>query len=242
MNEKEKLKETLSALFDNEAGKQDQLELRRLVRSLDDNPELIETYQRYMLTHATQKGEPLPILSQGLLNNVRAALEQETMEEVLPDISVTINKNNTSGLSLRWLKSLGRVAVAASVAVMAVYVVEHQVLSPSASIARNAATQMPAPDMVSNTVASGTAEVNEHNNRLLNPDVMTVSAGDRQPFDRPVDSATKSSPGCTIGALRSDNSERVWEKELPAGYVLCKQKDQSKQCESVTSKIGCYLN
>jgi len=240
MNEKEKLKETLSALFDNEAGKQDQLELRRLVRSLDDNPDLIETYQRYLFTHATLKGEPLPILSQGLLNDVRAALEQETMEEVIPDISASINKNNTSGLNLRWLKSLGRAAVAASVAVMAVYVVEHQTLS--ASVASNATTPIPVLDVASNAVASGITETSEHNNRLLNPDVMTVSAGDRQPFDRPVDSSAKYSPGCTIGALRSDNSERVWEKELPAGYVLCKQKSQSSQCESVTSKIGCYLN
>lgn len=234
MNEKEKLKETLSALFDNEAGKVDQLELRRLVRSLDDNPDLIETYQRYVLMRATLKGEPLPIVASALLDNIRVAVDQETMEE--PAAALTGNKNShvVGKSNPGWLKSLGRVAIAASVAVVAVYVIDHQ----SVSMTNTVAMQMPAVNATPNTVEISA----ERNNRLLNPEVMTVSAGDRRPFEKPVENTSKASSGCALSSPRADNSDLVWEKELPSGYVLCKQGLQSGQCESMTSKIGCYLN
>ena len=236
MSEKEKLQETLSALFDNEAGKVDQLELRRLVRSLDDHPELIETYQRYMRTRAALKGESISALAPDLLGNVRAALEQEAMEEFTPAASMTMNQQRVGShrLGISGLKALGRIAIAASVAVVAVYVVQDRL----PVYANPVAVQVP----VSGAVSGVPELLVEHNNRLLNPNVMTVSAGDRQPFERSVDGVAKTSPGCMLSAPRLDSSELVWEIELPAGYVLCKQNQQTQQCESVVSKIGCYLN
>jgi len=238
MNEKDKLKETLSALLDNEAGKVDQLELRRLVRSLEDYPDLVETYQRYTLARVTINGETVPTTSRLLFSNVRAAIDQEEMDEVLPASSAaSATWRQQFSLSGRnGLKALGRVAIAASVAVVAVLVVEHQ--TPTTVHVMTAQTTA-AP---SNTTAHVVELPAEHNNRLFDPNVMTVSAGDHQPFERPVDNSKNAITGCVISTLRADSSTLVWEKELPAGYVLCKQNDQSKSCESVASKIGCYLN
>jgi negative regulator of sigma E activity len=238
MNEKDKLKETLSALLDNEAGKVDQLELRRLVRSLEDYPDLVETYQRYTLARVTINGETVPTTSRLLFSNVRAAIDQEEMDEVLPAPFVTSAtwRQQLSLSGRNGLKALGRVAIAASVAVVAVLVVEHQ--TPTAAPVMTAQTTV----ATSNNAAHVAELPLEHNNRLFDPNVMTVSAGDRQPFEQPVDHTKNAATGCVISALRADNSTLVWERELPAGYVLCKQSDHGKSCESVAAKIGCYLN
>ncbi len=242
MNEKEKLKETLSALFDNEAGKVDQLELRRLVRSLDENPDLIETYQRYTVARAVLRGESSSASFPHLLTNVRAALEQESMDEVTPAIADNLSRRST--LNKNWLKVTGRVAIAASVAVLAVYVVQNQLPAPDkVNAVAVQQVEVVKPNEVVRPAVSSVAELPvERNNRLLNPDVMTVSAGDRQAYDQPVDNRANVLTGCTISTLRADRSALVWEKDLPAGYVLCKQSDKTGQCESVAAKIGCYLN
>lgn len=79
------LKETLSALLDHEAGKVDALELRRLARALEQDPELLLSYQRYTLASAAMRGEtfspgadfegvfsrPLPQTPQRRLQSVR---------------------------------------------------------------------------------------------------------------------------------------------------------------------------
>ena len=50
-------KETLSALLDNEA---DDLELRRLLKSIDSNPELAETWERYCLEQSLMHDPATP--------------------------------------------------------------------------------------------------------------------------------------------------------------------------------------
>jgi len=223
MSDHQKLKETLSALLDNEAGKLDQLELRRLVRSLDENPELVETYQRYLLARTSLKGEPLPANS--LLVNVRSALEQEEMEEVIYSPSAITGKDDSKR---NWLKAVGRFAIAASVAVIAITVV--QLRSVNAVKRVDITIQ---PEQVSSEVAT------THSNRVLNPEVMTVSAGDRQAFEQTRQNQTS---GCVLSQPRADKSNLIWEKELPEGYVFCKQNGQTRQCEAISTKIGCYLN
>lgn len=228
MSDYEKLKETLSALVDDEAGKIDQLELRRLARSLENYPDLIEIYQRYTLTHAVMSGDVAHVASTNFVANVQAALDQENMAEI-PAAHVVSPKIKTN--TFNWFKSAGRVAIAASVAVVAVYLVQTPSSSSPPALSTTVALQPPIKDAVTDS-----------SNRILNPRVMTVSAGDGQASDRPVESQSHVSAGCEISALRADSSDLIWEKELPAGYVLCKQNDQSKECESASSKIGCYLN
>lgn len=220
MSDHQKLKETLSALFDNEAGKEDQLELRRLARALDSDPELIETYRRYVLTRAVLRGESSS--PDHFVTSVRAALEQERMEN--PSLATVAAKKP----DLNWFKIAGRAAIAASVAVVAVYLVQLQL--PKADLALP-----PAPIVAANTQT-------DPNNRVLSPSVMTVSTGGGQLLPQVHETRGTLPVGCVVSILRADSSDLVWEKELPAGYVLCKQNEQTKQCEAVASKIGCYLN
>ena len=230
MSDHQKLKEILSALFDDEAGKTDQLELRRLARSLEDHPDLVATYQRYALARAALNGASLHSSANYLLANVSSALEKEEMEAAPPASAVS---HPVAKPDFNWLRAAGRVAIAASVAVIAVYAVQLQtpitdrILQPQIAATRS-------------VTPSGTQT--DQGNRVLNSRVMTVSAGDSQPFPQASEERATLPAGCIMSALRADSSSLVWETELPAGYVLCKQNEQTKQCESVASKIGCYLN
>ena len=231
MNEQQKLKETLSALLDNEAGKVDQLELRRLVRALEDNPELLATYQRYTLVSATLKGATKSAGAEhratDFLSGVRAALEQEEMETAEPAVATA------AAVNYRWLKPAGRVAIAASVAVLVVLAV--QGLAPLPDTKSTAtATASASIDPAFTNAAPGTSH------RLLNPPVLTVSAGDAQPLLQ--DPITLAAPtGCALDVVRAGDHNLVWQKPLPEGYVLCKQNDTASACESVSAAVGCYL-
>ena len=90
-------KESLSALLDNEA---DDLELRRLLKSIDSNPELAETWERYCL-------------EQSLMHNPAARVQQQIQNE--PALSV--RGNSFSG----WQQTFSKLAIAASVAVIFVF-------------------------------------------------------------------------------------------------------------------------
>ena len=96
---RESLRESLSAVMDNEA---DELELRRVLAA-DDEPELLTTWSRYQIARAAMRGEYFaPGLS--LAAGVSAALDAE------PAL-----RPARAGLPI-W-RSVGRVAIAASVTV-----------------------------------------------------------------------------------------------------------------------------
>jgi negative regulator of sigma E activity len=236
MNDDQKLKETLSALMDGEAGKSDQLELRRLARSLNDCPELVETYRRYIQVRTVISGEPAPLPASSFLANIRQAIETENMDEVSAEtVSTSVLLAQGEQNSRRWLKAFGSIAVAASVAVIAVMLVQMRSTDTSSRpLPVTAQSEMPreAPDAV---VA--------HNNRILNPNVLTVSAGNHNTFSSSAqkESSTMMS-GCVLDARRSDQSEVIWEKPLPAGYALCKQNSATHHCDVVSEKVGCYLH
>jgi negative regulator of sigma E activity len=222
MSDDQKLKETLSALFDNEAGKADQLELRRLARALENNTDLIETYQRYTLTRAVLKGESVQVPATRFVDRIRTALEKENMDSA-PAITLPAQKPD-----LKWWQAAGRVAVAASVAVVVVYFAQPQFTAQSTVTA-------PA-------VPAVTVTQTDPNNRVLSPPVMTVSAGDGRSFQSVPEAHAAFPAVCVLSPLRADSNSLVWEKKLPVGYVLCKQDAQTGQCVSLASKIGCYLD
>jgi sigma-E factor negative regulatory protein RseA len=96
------LKETLSAVFDGEA---EEIEVRRVLKELPSNSSLRDKWRRYEMTSAT--------INKYLPNKVR---------DFSPGISSAIELEKTfgkRGVSERLIKPLGRFAVAASVATVA---------------------------------------------------------------------------------------------------------------------------
>jgi len=95
--------ESLSALMDGEA---DELELRRLLKTLDSDPELVKRWQRYHLAQSVLHDRGIPV-SDRIAQGVAEALEHEPQPV------------SNSGLS-RWQQQMTRIAIAACVAVVAV--------------------------------------------------------------------------------------------------------------------------
>lgn len=111
------LAESVSALADDEASA---LELHRLLKASETDPEIKAVWSRYQLIGSAMRRE-LPAVQVGdLASRISAAIEQEDLysSESLPAPS------EASGEERRrfggWWQQLGRVAVAASVAVVAV--------------------------------------------------------------------------------------------------------------------------
>lgn len=111
------LAESLSALMDNQAS---ELEIQRLLKALDTDPELKTTWSRYQLASAGLKGD-LPVMaSSDFASRVSAAIDAEDSYSLQPQVATqTVNQpssGNVIALPLRWWQQAGRVAVAASVA------------------------------------------------------------------------------------------------------------------------------
>ncbi len=102
----EALKQSLSALIDNEA---DELELRRVLNASDE-PELRGSWSRYQIARAAMHNEPLhaPV---DLSAAIMAAIDAEpALTAATPD-----SGHNAKSSKVRSMPWLGRVAVAASV-------------------------------------------------------------------------------------------------------------------------------
>jgi len=100
-NDSENLSETISALLDNEA---DDLELRRFLKSCEQDPTLLATWERYSLVQSAlhESGQPVsPSLSQ----RIAAQIEQEA------PLSATVAPAQSS-----WKEGFTKMAIAASVA------------------------------------------------------------------------------------------------------------------------------
>lgn len=93
--------EALSALMDSEAL---ELETRRVLKEIAEQPGLRDTWHRYQLASASMKRE-LPYRMVDLSQSISAAIELESAHK--PGFK-------------QWLQPLGRVAIAASVAMIAV--------------------------------------------------------------------------------------------------------------------------
>lgn len=136
------LTESLSALMDNEAS---ELELQRLLKALDANPDLRNTWSRYQLASAGLKGK-LPMLADGdFAARVSAALVvEETYSNTASPVSVS--SEGAVALPVHWWQQVGRVAIAASVAgALIVGVQQYQTVAPqSVEVAAHAPAAAPA--------------------------------------------------------------------------------------------------
>lgn len=103
------LAESLSALMDNQAS---ELELMRLLKALDSDPELKATWSRYQLASASLRSDLPGVAPASFAARISVALEsEETYSVQSHDLPVQESTKITS-----WWQQLGRVAVAASVA------------------------------------------------------------------------------------------------------------------------------
>jgi hypothetical protein len=101
-----RLKEGLSAFMD---GESDELEFRRLLGELSDNPELADCWRRYHVVRDTLNGEIHSRPSVNLLSSIHARLEAETVP------APAAAENSYMG---RLLRFAGQGVIAASVAAM----------------------------------------------------------------------------------------------------------------------------
>lgn len=109
---KERLEQSLSALMDGEAT---EMETHRLLKATADDPQLRERWKRYHMASSTIKGEPAAT-SVDYSAAISAAIDQEP-------------EHRLSGLAV-FAGSAGRFAIAASVALVAVFGVQ-QLNSPT---------------------------------------------------------------------------------------------------------------
>lgn len=105
MTNNNRIEEALSALMDNEAT---ELEVRRVLKDVSEDSNLRDTWRRYQLASAAMKRD-LPPQMVDLSSRIRTALDSEPA----PKASFK-----------QFLQPLGKVAVAASVALVAVFGVQ----------------------------------------------------------------------------------------------------------------------
>ncbi len=95
-------KESLSALLDNEA---DDLELRRFLKSCEQDPVLLETWERYSLVQSVLRESAVPV-NASLSEKIAAQIEMEAPLSVIA----------ASSGQPAWQQGLAKIAIAASVA------------------------------------------------------------------------------------------------------------------------------
>ena len=114
----EKMNESLSALMDGEA---DELELRRTLNELSENDGLRSRWERYHLIRAVMKNE-LQIDQARVKAGIWAELDLGD-ENYSEDILIAANTTQASGVR-SWGGNLGKLAVAATVALAVVFGVD----------------------------------------------------------------------------------------------------------------------
>ncbi|MFC3116850.1 sigma-E factor negative regulatory protein [Cellvibrio fontiphilus] len=116
-NQSPVLAESLSALMDNQAS---ELELQRLLKALQADPELKSTWSRYQIASAGLKGDIPVLASSDFASRVSAAIDAEETYSVAASVSTALSGQTAeAAISVpqqRWWQQAGRVAVAASVA------------------------------------------------------------------------------------------------------------------------------
>jgi len=102
-------KEALSALLDNEA---DDLELRRVLKEQAAEPSLAETWRRYNVARSLMHNDEMVRVSPAATQRIFAAIDAEP-------IYLAADTTRTQTVRAPWLGSVGRIAIAASVALAA---------------------------------------------------------------------------------------------------------------------------
>jgi len=125
------LRESISALMDGEVA---ELEMHRTLSALANDPDLRATWQRYQLISMAMRGD----LSGDLVDlskQIGEAIDAEPARGVAGTRGVAGHDNNVLVAAKKWISPLGRTAVAASVAVVAVFMMQKfQADAPKANL------------------------------------------------------------------------------------------------------------
>lgn len=140
------MKENISVLLDGEG---DDLERERTLRALSSNPELRTTWERYHLASAAIRRELDVVIAPGLADRIHECLQLETQNDLTP-----------RSIKPRLLKFSAGLAIAASVAAVALLNLPPLVSPSSTIIARQPAGK--------STVAD-TRQTPPDQRRALNP-------------------------------------------------------------------------
>lgn len=138
--------ESLSALMDNEAT---ELELHRLLKASEEDGELRQSWQRYQVIGSAMRGD-LPAGNYSDLSaSISAAIADEPVpesnEESNEELNATSQGSLSAGKVVKLWSSLGRMAVAASVAGAVVFGVQNYQSPLSADAANTVATSASMP-------------------------------------------------------------------------------------------------
>lgn len=136
------LAESLSALMDNQAS---ELELQRLLKALEADPEIKSTWSRYQIASAGLRKD-LPVMaSSDFAARISAAVDAEETYALQPQVANQNGADNVIAMRSSWWQQAGRVAVAASVAgALIVGVQQYQAVAPQATeFAANAPATTP---------------------------------------------------------------------------------------------------
>ncbi|MEN9465654.1 MAG: hypothetical protein RL217_1835 [Pseudomonadota bacterium] len=104
----ERTNESLSALMD---GETDELELRRLLKQGEQEPQMLDTWHRYQMIGALMRGEA--VSSVDLSKGIRQAIDGEPMDDIQP-----LNPQAKRATSWPLLAASGAVAASVMLAVL----------------------------------------------------------------------------------------------------------------------------
>ena len=159
-------KESLSALLDNEA---DDLEIRRLLKSYEDDSAMRETWERYNLAQALMHDEAIPVSKD---------LSARIKEKIAAEATLTAPRFSN------WQQNLTKIAIAASVAavfVVAVQTILYQSSAPGIASQATPAAQM-AESVPTRLVAENAAiEVDPQAQQLLKEYISRIKIDEAEP-------------------------------------------------------------
>lgn len=115
----QQLHESLSAIMDGEGN---ELELRRVLKTLDESPELGDVWRRYHLMRSALRRERDTVVDMDIASSVMAVIEQEgsPMENTSASEDAAVSARAERGQKRRGLSLMGGAAVAAAVSLMVV--------------------------------------------------------------------------------------------------------------------------
>lgn len=159
-NDSEKLGETISALLDNEA---DDLELRRFLKSCEQNPALLETWERYSLVQSALHESVKP---------VRASLSQRIAAQIEQEAPLSAAET-TAPTQSTWKEGITKMAIAASVAAVFLVTVQVNLDSGSATSAVPAIAEQSSGNIESLGAATLLAESNGASAAMVDGGMLT---------------------------------------------------------------------
>ena len=154
----DKMNESLSALVD---GETDELEVRRVMNQMDQNPEMLQTWRRYQLIGSVLRDEPASTVD--LSRGIMQALDGEPMDEVVVTAPsthrVTASAPDVKSSRWHWLAS-GAVAASVTLAVLVGVRVTSELQAPALngqalSLASSTAQAVESSDAIAEALTSG---------------------------------------------------------------------------------------